>query len=121
MTDIHWENIKDNLCVMCKATLKSSSYYLCDKCNKVCQITHTKISEDISDLKSVCCNSDVQFNNTITCSNFCHNQYILKKIEEDGLFTKVIDSVSGIAYKVPTKLIIEEGLRQEDLKNYPTW
>lgn len=121
MNDIHWENIKDNLCVMCKATLKSFSYYLCKKCNRICQITFTQISEDISDVKSICCNSDVNINNKITCSDFCHNQYILKKIDEDGLFKKVVDLSSGMSHKVPTRLLIEEGLRQENLKNYPLW
>jgi len=106
---------------MCKAILKSSGYYLCKKCNKVCQITHTVISEDIMDVKSICCNSDVVINNKITCSDFCHNQYILKKIDEDGLFKKVVDLDSGITYRVPTRLLIEEGLRQEDLKNFPVW
>ena len=37
------------------------------------------------------------------------------------MFKKVVDIENGIAYKIPTRLIIEEGLRQEDLKNYPTW
>ena len=80
---------------MCKISLKSSSYNLCNKCNKVCQITHTKISEDIFDVKSVCCNWDVTINNKITCSDFCHNQYVLKKIDEDGLFKKVSSLVNA--------------------------
>ena len=42
-------------------------------------------------------------------------------LQEHGLFKKVVDIESGIAYKIPTRLIIEEGLRQKDLKNYPTW
>ena len=121
LNDIHWENIKDNLCVMCKGAIKSASYYLCKKCNKVCQVTFTQISEDISDVKSVCCDFDVEINNKITCSDFCHDKYIEKKIEQDGLFKKVVDLTSGITYRVPTKLMIEEGLIQEDLKNFPIW
>ena len=73
------------------------------------------------DAKSVCCNWDIVINNKITCSNFCHDQYIFKKIAEVGLFKKVVDIVSGITYRVPTKIIIEQGLRQQDLKNYPVW
>ncbi len=106
---------------MCKGAIKSASYYLCKKCNKVSQVTFTQISDDISDVKSVCCDFDVVINNKITCSDFCHDQYIQKKIDEVGLFKKVVDISSGITYRVPTKLIIEEGLRQQDLKNYPIW
>ena len=124
--DVHWKNIKDNLCVMCSATLESSSYYICKKCKKICQITHTKVSqvnseqEFLADVKSVCCNSDVEINNKITCSDYCHEEFVLNRIKKEGLFKKVTDH-TGISYKVPTRKLIEEGLLQEDLKNYPIW
>lgn len=57
----------------------------------------------------------------MTCSKICHDKYVIQMIEEYGLFKKVIDATSGIAYKVPTRLIIEEGVKQEDLKNYSLW
>lgn len=73
------------------------------------------------DVKSVCCNSDVEINNKITCSDHCHDKYIEKMMIQCGLFKKVIDQKTNIAYKVPIRVIIEEGLKQEELKNFPEW
>ena len=120
MTEIHWKNAKDNLCIVCKANL-NPGYYICNKCNKICQVIHTEYSHEIIDIKSVCCNSDVEIHSKITCGDYCHEKFILKMIKEHGLFKKVVNIENGIAYKVPTRLIIEEGLNQKDLKNYPTW
>lgn len=120
MTDIHWKNADDGFCLVCKTNL-DVGYYICNKCKKICQIVHTEYSKDISDYKSVCCNSDVEIHSKMTCSKNCQEKFILKMIEKFGLFKKVVDIESDIAYKVPTRLIIEEGLRQEDLKNYPIW
>jgi len=38
-----------------------------------------------------------------------------------GAYKKVIDLETGRAHRVPTREIIEKGLRQVDLKNYPEW
>lgn len=73
------------------------------------------------DVKSVCCNSDIELYQKITCGDKCHEKFIQKMISENGLFKKVIDQNTNIAYKVPTRTIIEKGLKQEDLKNYPVW
>ena len=66
-------------------------------------------------------NSDIESHQKITCGDYCHEKFILQMIKEHGMFKKVVDITSGINYKVPTRLIIEDGLRQQDLKNYPTW
>lgn len=73
------------------------------------------------DVKSKCCNADIQSNQKITCSDDCHEKFIVKMLEEHGTYKKVIDQDSGLAYKIPTRLIIEKGLRQQDLMNYPRW
>ena len=121
MTDIHWENIKDNLCVMCSKTLKSFSYYLCKKCSKICEIVAQKVSEEIMDIKSVCCKADVDTFNKITCSDSCHEKFIQKMIRENGIYKKVVDLQSNITYRIPTRLIIEQGILQEELKKHPRW
>jgi len=121
LTDIHWKNVKDNLCIVCKISLGSPSYYICKKCNKICKIIWNAVSAQIMDVKSVCCKADIESHQKITCGDSCHEKFIIKMLQEHGLFKKVIDMDSGIAYKIPTRLIIEEGLRQEELKNYPTW
>ncbi len=121
MTDVYWKNVKDNLCIVCKVSLESPSYYICNKCNKVCKIVCNPISVEIMDVKSGCCNADIESHQKITCGENCHEKFIIKMLQEQGLFKKVVDMDSGIAYKVSTRLIIEEGLRQKDLKNYPIW
>ena len=120
MTNIHWKNANDSLCIMCKANL-DQGYYKCNKCSKICQVTHNENSKHVIDVKSICCNSDVEIHSKMTCSEYCHEKFIIKMIKDHGMFKKVVDIESGIAYKIPTRLIIKEGLRQEDLKNYPTW
>ena len=57
----------------------------------------------------------------IKLSDCCNYQYIRKKLSEKGLFKKVCDVTTGITHKVPTKIMIEEVLVQENLKNYPIW
>lgn len=84
-------------------------------------MAYSKITDEIMDAKSVCCNADIVINQKMTCGNYCHEKYIIKMIKEFGRFKKIIDQTSGIAYKIPTRVIIEEGLKQEELKNYPTW
>ena len=50
------------------------------------------------------------------------NQQKLKAlIKEFGEFKKVIDMVSGFAYKVPLTDIITKGLKQQELNKYPIW
>jgi len=57
----------------------------------------------------------------LTCSEECHKKLIDKLVEEFGEFKKVVDVKTGIAYKVPTRDILEKGLKYEDLKKYPRW
>jgi hypothetical protein len=40
--------------------------------------------------------------------------------EEYGEFKKITDH-NGISYKVPTIVIIREGVREEDLHHFPLW
>ena len=49
------------------------------------------------------------------------NRFAEKQINEKfGEFKKVI-SHTGIAYKVPTTVIIREGIKEQDLVNFPLW
>lgn len=40
---------------------------------------------------------------------------------EFGIYKKVVDIETGKAHKVPTRDIIERGIRHQDLKSYPEW
>jgi len=57
----------------------------------------------------------------LTCSDDCHEKAVDYIEREFGVYKKVTDDVSGKTYKVPTRDIIEKGLKQPELKNYPLW
>ncbi len=125
---IKWENSCKNLCVICSALIVQSSYFVCEYCNQICKIMPTnviKTEQDkkyvVLDIKSRCCMSDVKVNLSQTCSDKCHVE-LVKRMENDfGKFKKVVDEVTGLEYKVPTKDLIEKGLSHDELQSYPTW
>ncbi len=57
----------------------------------------------------------------LTCSDVCHEEFILRLEKRFGVYKKVVDLETGKTHKVPTRDIIEKGLKQEDLKNYPEY
>ena len=57
----------------------------------------------------------------ITCSETCHEVFVRAMEKEFGIFKKVIDIDTGKSYRVPTRHIIEHGLKQNELKTYPLW
>ena len=54
-----------------------------------------------------------------TCSDECHELFKQKLIKEFGEHKTVVDLATGKEHHVPIVDIIEKGLKQEDLKNYP--
>ena len=46
---------------------------------------------------------------------------IQKLITRFGEFKKVVRMRTGAAYKVPTRDILEKGIREQDLDQYPLW
>lgn len=57
----------------------------------------------------------------LTCSDDHHEELVKRLIAEFGEFKKVVRASTGVAYKVPTRDIIERGLREQDLDRYPLW
>lgn len=57
----------------------------------------------------------------LTCSDGCHEELVKRLIADLGEFKKVVRQSTGVAYKVPTKDIIERGLKEENLDQYPLW
>ena len=57
----------------------------------------------------------------MTCSADCHEKFVEFCEEQYGISKKVIDETTGISYKVPTRDIIEKGLKWEDLTDYHLW
>ena len=56
-----------------------------------------------------------------TCSDECHEKFVDKMEREYGVYKKVTDALTGRSYRVPTRDVIERGLRWGDLRNYPEW
>ncbi len=57
----------------------------------------------------------------MTCSDACHEKLIRRLIAEFGEFKKVVRAATGVAYKVPTRDIIEKGIQEQELDQYPKW
>lgn len=121
MNKINWKNVDKNLCVMCDTSLHSLNYHICKKCNKICEIIKNIITPTLLDIKSKCCNADIRMNQRITCGEDCHEVFVESSIIENGTHKKIVDIESGVAYRVPTRLIIERGIQYEDLKGFPVW
>ena len=121
MSKINYDNIKKNLCVICNDTIKTLSFIVCQKCNAVSQFDYEILGANPVDIKSICCNSAVNVQQKITCSDMCHFRLVEHIIDEKGRYQKVIDAQTGKTHRVPTRLIIAEGLTQEHLKEFPEW
>ena len=59
--------------------------------------------------------------NHITCSEGCHKVFVRNIELEFGDYKKVVDVTTGLVYKVPTRHIVEKGLRFSELKDFPLW
>lgn len=112
MKNIQLENAKKDLCVVCEQPIQIHTTWVCGQCLKQCEI-------DKADVKSKCCGADAQSIGRLTCSEKCHDTFVKKLEKEFGAVKMVIDDTTGMAYKVPTKDIIERGLTWQDLHKYP--
>lgn len=54
-----------------------------------------------------------------TCSEECHEELIRRLVETLGEYKVVVDAHTGAKHLVPTRVILEKGLKYEDLKRYP--
>lgn len=57
----------------------------------------------------------------LTCSQACHDELANRLVTQYGEFKKVARMTTGEAFKVPTRDIIEKGIRERDLDQYPRW
>lgn len=124
---VNFENVKSHKCVIC-GNPSGPELHTCLKCHKSCLPVFENSLKDkhegsfvILDIKSNCCNYDVETVSRITCSTDCHEKLVRHIEKEVGEYKKVIDQETGISYRVPTREIIEKGLTQKDLSKYPVW
>lgn len=71
--------------------------------------------------KCVICDKFYYQGRETTCSDQCHQELIRRLVAEFGEFKKVVRMTTGEAFKVPTRDIIERGLKEEELDRYPLW
>jgi len=64
--------------------------------------------------RSSCCGADVQISRRITCSGPCHEELVRRLIDEFGEY-KVVVNAEGVKHLVPTRYIIERGLRHDEI------
>lgn len=50
-----------------------------------------------------------------------HEEFVALLEKTFGKYKKVVDATTGIAYRVPTRYIIEHGLKQTELHRFPLW
>ncbi len=70
--------------------------------------------------RCVICHQLYERGRELTCSDECHEE-LVNLLGDSGEFAKVIRLSTGVAYKVPTEDIIEKGLREGNLDQYPLW
>lgn len=51
----------------------------------------------------------------LTCSQPCHDELVDRLVAQFGEFKIVVRASTGESFKVPTRDIIEKGLREQDL------
>jgi len=58
---------------------------------------------------------------TMAASDERREKIIQELIARFGEYKKVVRMRTGVAYKVPTRDILEKGIREQDLDWYPEW
>ncbi len=67
------------------------------------------------------CGSYYEEGREMTCSQPCHDKLVTALMAKFGKFKKIVRASTGGAFKVPTIDIIEKGVREQDLEQYPRW
>lgn len=107
-------------CIVCETAEVVGPLYKCLLCGMSCiPEAHGDVMDGLVDVKSACCNADIQVLSKTTCSDQCHEkfvQYFETLVGKEKLVTSV---ATGKTYKVPTRYIIEQGLKGYELQNFP--
>src|SRR5437870_4974356 len=57
----------------------------------------------------------------LTCSGLCHSVFVERLVLQFGEYKRVMDLETGVTHRVPTRDILERGLKHTDLHKYPLW
>jgi predicted nucleic acid-binding Zn ribbon protein len=69
----------------------------------------------------VCKEAIVHSKYMFTCSDLCHEKFVVDCENRFGVEKRVTDFETKISYRVPIRDIIDAGLKYEDLAKYPLW
>lgn len=69
----------------------------------------------------VVCGTTYTNGREFTCSQECHDKWIAALVAKLGEFKKVVRASTNVAYRVPTRDILEKGIREQALDHYPLW
>ena len=108
---------------MCGKPMDVEYYTFCLKCKRKCETCiHGDAPQNVIgvyEVKSVCCNADIKVTGPITCSKHCHEELVMEFEKEFGPEKIIMDAETGTKYRVPTRDIVEIGVRRADLSKYP--
>ena len=129
MTRLDWSAAHRGLCVVCGDVVGGTAAPICRSCHKPARVILRRIGKGpqkrngtfIADAVSDCCDDDVDIapGVRITCSENCHERFVEELEREFGREKVVVDEATGRRHLVPTRQIIERGVRQENLKFFP--
>ncbi len=54
-----------------------------------------------------------------TCSAECHETFITRMEERFGTHKRITSLETGLTHLIPTRVIVERGIRSDELTNYP--
>jgi hypothetical protein len=102
---------------------QNSPEHPCERCGSTSTCDCPIETQWITSRERTCvvCGSSYLGGHVYTCSEICHEKFVSKLIAEFGEFKKVVDVMTRKAYRVPTRDIVEKGLRHRDLTKYPKW
>jgi hypothetical protein len=111
-------NIVAGFCIVCGNSIPEP--LRCRACGQSCEArAYGTPDPTVFNALSVCHGADVDVRTT--CSEEHHELLVEQTVAAFGAVKKVVDSATGKAYAVPTRDIIEKGLRWADLPDYPEW
>lgn len=121
---IDWPAAHEGRCVVCGEPVPRTGAYICRACHRPCEVdiavgVPRRDTLVLADARSRCCRADVDVAKRITCSDSCHEKFVEEMERDFGSLKVVVDVTTGKRHVVPTRVLVEKGLRQEELAKYP--
>ena len=106
------------ICLVCKKGIENPGYCFCRKCRNPCEVDTEDTPSPTIEVKSTCCQSDVDVNTRTTCSEACHEK-LIQELEAEWGKNKVVVAPGGSKHLVPLRHIVEHGLQGHEVTCFP--